>query len=274
MTTNAATPAAPPAVPGMIAATPPAPPSGEPVVPAPGTPATPGAPAAPALPAAPLALGEPPAPPALPAAPAEQAGKTITYEPTGDMALDMALSFIGKAGYGPDHPAVKAATKGDFGLLKAELATKDVKGWEAHIALGERAFADMNAKDQAKAAADRAAIFGVVGGEDKWAAIQTWATANADGPGEKESVNAALAAGGVQAKAMALYLSQLYDKATGVVVNPASVAAPGAAGKPASSGLLDARAYALEVAALRRRIGPIDGTPEYAALQARLRVTR
>lgn len=61
-------------------------------------------------------IGEPPAPaaPAVPAAPAAPVpvDGAVLYEPTGDVGLDLALEFVGKAGIASDHPAMVAAAGG------------------------------------------------------------------------------------------------------------------------------------------------------------------
>jgi len=69
-------------------------------------------------------------------------GQAVQYNKTGDPGLDMALSFIGKLGIGPDHPAIVAARQGDFAFIKAELAGRGDKaqGWEQYLSLAEKAF--------------------------------------------------------------------------------------------------------------------------------------
>jgi hypothetical protein len=183
----------------------------------------------------------------------------------------MALDFIGKRGIGPDHPAMVAAGKGDFGPLKAHLAGLGDKatGYEQFIALGEKAYQDEAASTKTKQEADRKVITEAVGGEESWTQIQQWATANAE-PSEKAAVNAALAAGGVQAKAMALYLSDCYAKATGTVINPTEAANGSRGNQAPSNGALSPRDYTAAVRELRNQIGDnLDGSPEYARLQAR-----
>lgn len=244
---------------------------------APVSPAAAPAPAAPAPePVAaptPTTLNVDPAPvvPVQPAVEAEPAGASIEYEPTGDVGLDMALGFIGKQGLGPDSPAVTAAMNGDFSLLRAELAVRGAKatGWEQFIALAEKSYTDTKAKNDARAVKDRDAIYGSVGGESQWASIQAWASANAE-PDEKAEVNAALAAGGRQARAMAVYLSQLYAKASGTTVTPQNPLSPNASPGAPTNGALSPRAYTEAVRALHAQIGGrMEDSKEYAQLQAR-----
>lgn len=208
-----------------------------------------------------------PADPATPAA-APSAAKEATYEPTGDAGLDMALAFIGKQGFDREHPAVKAAEGGDFSILKAELAAKGVQGAAEFLALGEQSYARAQEKAKAASAATNAAVYKVVGGEESWKAIQTWASANAT-PEEKAEINAQLSAGGVAAKAAATYLANAYNKANNVSQEPAEVT-NGAPGKPAANAELSASDYAKEVKALNNKLkGRLDGSPEYEALNAR-----
>ncbi len=214
-----------------------------------------------------------PAVPAVPAAtdakPDAGAATVATYEPTGDAGLDMALAFIGKQGFAQDHPAVVAAAAGDFSILKAELAAKGVQGAAEFLALGEQSYARTQEKAKAASAATNAAVYKVVGGEESWKAIQTWASANAT-PEEKAEINAQLSAGGVAAKAAATYLANAYNKANNVSQEPAEVTNGAAAKAPASNGNLSAAEYAKEVNALNVKLkGRLDGSPEYEALNRR-----
>lgn len=194
----------------------------------------------------------------------------VTYEPTGDVGLDMALAFVGKAGINQDHPAMQAATNGDFSILKATLAAKGVAGWEQFIALGEAAYARTTADNEKKAAASREAIYKIAGGEENWNAVKTWAGANAT-PEEKAEVNALLNQGGLAAKGAVQYLLQAYAKAANVEVNPRDpLANAGALPAAAANAPLSAREYAAEVQQLNNKLGGrLEGSKEYAALQRR-----
>ena len=245
---------------------------------APGAPAAPvaGAPAAPAAaqaPVAPLNLGEQaPAPaPAAPTPAAPDAKGEVSWEPTGNVGLDMSLKFLGKHGFGPDHPAMQAAENGDFSLLRAELAVKGgAQGWEEMLALGESAFKGLKDSADAKAAEQRKLVEDAVGGADQWATIQKWATENAE-PHEKESVNGALALGGLAAKAVAVYLAGLHGRASGVTVEPESPFSGAPANNtPSGAYALNPRAYVAEVQKLAAATGGRpDSHPDYAKLQAR-----
>lgn len=216
-----------------------------------------------------LSIGDNPAV----AKPTDSGATLISYEKTGDAGLDMALGFVGKLGFGPDHAAMVAAMNGDFSLLKAELAGKGTAaaGWEQYLALAEKSHTDGAEKAKAENAKTTAMIHEAVGGEDAWQAIQKWAGENAE-PAEKTAVNAALKAGGIQAKAMAMWLSSTYQNAAGVTIEPAAVIKPGARANTAADAgsALTAQSYAMEVQKLRQSMGyAFEQSQEYRNLQNR-----
>lgn len=239
--------------------------------------------AAPAPAPVPASLDDAPAPakpvgevtPPVEGAPAPQAGEAISYEPTGNPGMDLALDFLGKLGFGPEDPAMAAAGNGDFGLLKAKLAVMGEKaqGWEAVLAVGEQGLKAMNDARAAEAQKTQDAILSVFG-EDRdaaakqWETVRAWAKENAE-PEERAAVNSALAAGGIAAKAMAAYLNGLYSKHPSAVIEPATVTKMGGSGE-SSTGALSPAQYRAEISALRAKLGQgMDGSPEYKALQAR-----
>lgn len=196
----------------------------------------------------------------------------VEYEPTGDVGLDMALAFVGKAGINQQHPAMQAAINGDFTILKATLAAKGVAGWEQFIALGEAAFARTSADADKKAAASREAVIKEAGGEESWNAVKAWAGTNAT-PEEKEQINALLNQGGLAAKGAVRYLMEAYNRANNVEVNPndpiANAGRQGGAPNPAQ-GPLSPREYSDAVSALNNKLnGRLEGSREYADLQRR-----
>jgi hypothetical protein len=204
---------------------------------------------------------------------AEQAGKVYTYEKTGDTGLDYALNYVGRLGFGPEHPAVAAATAGNFGILKAELAALGTKapGYAEVVALAEEAFAKGNAKKADAAKAVSAYAVQAAETPERWSEIQKWASANAD-PAEKAEINAAFAAGGLRARTAVDYLVKCYDKSTGAVKSPKAAARADAAPQSAPvAGPLSATEYSAEVQKLmRERKGKdIGDSPAYKALQAR-----
>lgn len=203
--------------------------------------------------------------------PDEITNEPVGYEPTGDVGLDLALDFVGKAGISSQHPAMIAAATGDFTLLKATLAQKGLTGWEQMVALGEAAFARTQAADKAKAAELQKTVHDIAGGADQWAAIQTWAGANAT-PEEKKQINGLLAQGGVSAKSAVNYLLAAYNRASNVEVVPRDGVANAGRSVHAgtSNGPLSPSAYSQAVAQLNTKLGGrLEGSKEYAELQSR-----
>lgn len=204
---------------------------------------------------------------------------SVVYDSTGNVGLDLALEFIGGLGVGPDDPAMKAAEGGDFSALEALLRGMGVKakGYERMLALGKSAFESFDKDQKTKAAATETAIHAVVGGPERWAEIQSWAKANAE-PDERASVNTALAAGGMAAKAMAHYLAHRFSVAAGTSYEPASqVADANATGGRAATGggPLSPAEYVKAVNVLRVELkGKIEGSSQYATLQSRRRAYR
>lgn len=214
-----------------------------------------------------------------PAGPAEAGeGQVIQYDPTGDVGLDMALGFIGKLGIGPAHATVQAARQGDFSFLKAHLAGMGTKatGWEQYVALAERAYSTANENANKNATATKAIVEEAVGGAEAWTQIQSWAKANAE-PEERAQINGMLSQGGLQARAAAILLSQLYSQAHDTVKEPANpVRGNQSNATAASTGPLNPDQYKAALKELTARIGAhrISQSPEYSELQARRRAFR
>ena len=248
---------------------------GAPVAPAATPPATP--PAAPAAgqPPAGVTPPAPPAPgvlldnPATPPAPNPDTSNEFSYDPTGDAGLDYALNFVGKLGYGDTHPAIMAAQKGDFSLIRAELATKGVAGSDAVLALAEQAYTRFAAEDAKKSEELAGFAAQAAGSAENWAVVRAWAAQEAT-PQEKAQVNAALSQGGLVAQGVISQLVNLYQQKHTLPKDAAAVAKPGEAGTAAPSNEpMTAKAYAQAVEALRQKLGNrTEGSPEYAALQS------
>jgi hypothetical protein len=228
-----------------------------------------------AAPSAPVVIGEPEAAAPTVAPAAADAAGAITYEPTGDAGLDVALSFVGKLGIPADHPAMLATSTGDFSLIKAHLATMGDKaaGWEQMVALAEAANDRMTEAADARNNAVSAAVIEVAGSEEQWDAVKQWAAANAD-PSEKTELNAMFAAGPLQARAAAMLLVDLHRNGQGTVVNPAATTTGASAGavNVNTNGPLTAREFSDAVNALTKKVGTanIQSHPEYIALGKRL----
>jgi hypothetical protein len=206
--------------------------------------------------------------------PTPSTSQVVVYEKTGDAGLDVALQYVGERGFGPDHPAIVAATKGDFAILEAELAKLGDKapGSKAFVELAKQSYERKQESVKSAESATAKVVHDAVGGPENWAAIKEWATANAD-PDEKRQLNAAFAAGGFAAQAAAEKLAQLYQRQGG---KPKSVVKANAT--PVSNsggGPLDPKAYGREVAALHAKLGnKMEGSQEYQSLVSRFRAYR
>lgn len=224
-----------------------------------------------------------PAPAPAPAEPlkvetgTDDKGKAVFSE-TGHAGLDMSLAFLGKHGFGPGHPGMAAAVNGDFSILRAQLAEKNVPGSEAYIALAEKAYEELHAKHEAQRAADKEALHGLVGGEEQWNAVKEWGKTNAS---EEQSkvINEMLGMGGEHMKIAASWLAGAYTKATGgeAPLKETDGAGPRVAdfqGKPVvSTDALSPQEYGRAVSAARNAhkhsMGDFETSPAYLKLQDR-----
>lgn len=212
---------------------------------------------------------EPPAPapePSAPAAPPPAA-------PSGDPGLDLAREFISNAGIKDNDPALEAAREGDFSLVEAKLAAlgDKAKGYEKFVALAKQAWERHTAQIEQQNAAVQSIVHQACGGEAGWAQVQAWAGQQAS-PEEKEQINAAFAAGGVQAKAAAQYLAEAYRRAGQPGYRePKGAVKPDAAGGNDGVQPLSAKAYATEVQKLlaTSKGRDITTSTEYQQLQQR-----
>jgi len=165
-----------------------------------------------------------------------------------------------------------AAIQGDFGQIKALLGEKGIQGYEAYVALAEKGYQDLLAKEAEKTYAIQQIATQAAGDEATWAETLAWASVNAE-PDEKEAVNAALAQGGVVAEAMATFLVSQYRSSTGTTYAPAAPAVKPEAARGAANpagGALSPVEYGKAVAELRRTRGEnFEQSPEYRALQVR-----
>lgn len=172
-----------------------------------------------------------------------------------------------------DNPAVQAAFDGDFGLLKAELASKGAKaqGFEQYIALAERAY---QAEAQASAAREKEvgeAILGVFGGkEEGWNEVREWVKKEAT-PEEKTAFQTMLKSGDkFQAQAAAFYLNHLYQTANGVVREPSPTSSQPQPTVSNGASALSPQEFKAEVTRLYAEKGSsADNSPEMAALLKR-----
>lgn len=239
----------------------------------PGAPAVPVDPnanpaAAPAVQSAPLNVDTPKAP----VVPDPDESVVVQYNPTGDVGLDLALTFIGGLGMGPERPDVQAAQKGDFAPLEATLKGlgDKAKGYAPYLQAAKESY--QRSTDTKKAKADKAEklVHDAVGGVEQWNAIHAWVVAEADAE-QKEAINAAFQAGGFAAEAMARQLKGLYDQSGQSNAKPKSPVKPGAsAAGPADSGHITRAEYKDEIRKLEAKFGNrLTETEEYSRLAAR-----
>lgn len=192
----------------------------------------------------------------------------MEYEPTGDAGLDVALAYVGERGFGPEHPAIQAATKGDFTALEAALKAlgDKAKGHERYVNLAKDSYGRRQAAEKAASEATAKVIYDAVGGKEQWAAIHAWVSAHAD-DSEKKQINAAFKVGGRVATATARDLADLFKQHGKTAPKAAVKPEAGAAGDLPP---LSPREYAKAVRELAAKVGPrLDESPEYVQLKQR-----
>lgn len=209
-------------------------------------------------------------PPDLSGAPDEEA-PAVQYNPTGDTGLDLALQFVGALGFGPSHPAIDAATKGDFSKLETVLKGMGDKaeGYERYLGVAKDSYDRAQGKVKETQKASETAVLSAVGGASNWNQIQKWAAANAE-PDEARQINAALNAGPLAAAAIAAQLAQAYKASGQSTIKPNTGLAEGASGGTGGGNALSPTEYKAELAKLQAKIGyKVGSSAEYAELQAR-----
>lgn len=183
----------------------------------------------------------------------------------GDPATRVAQGFLAQNGITPGTPAWDAMQTGNFALAKAVLAEKGVKAGSEYVAILEHGFTTAQAAAAAAKAATAAEVQGVFGSAEAWAEAREFVAKEAT-DAELAAVNAAMAAGGMQAKAMAQYIKSRFDVFKGVA--PGADQGPPvtrAGATPAKN--ITAREFAAETANLRQRLGPdFEKSPEYRTL--------
>lgn len=181
-------------------------------------------------------------------------------------ALGLALGFLRDAGISPTDPAFQLAeVEGDFELLKATLAAKNLPGTDAMVAILEKAVTSHFEAVEAAEAATTALVTEILGEQKD--EILDWARSTASDE-EKTAFNDMLEAGGVYARAAAVLLQQAFTGAGNTV--PAQHAIKTAQPSQGGHTPLTARDYAAEVDKLARQVGGDPRqTQEYAALTRR-----
>lgn len=189
----------------------------------------------------------------------------------GDPGLTYAMTFLANNGFTADHPAVDAAFAGDFSLLKAELATKALPGWEQALGLAEQSYGRHVEQGKAtqeavgKVVTDFAAEAGV-----DWEAAVAHVGSSASAQ-EKTAINQLLA-DPATARIAAMFITNTYANADGVEVMPQAQATNGnTTVTNTAAGPLTRQQYTKAMGELRKQIG--DGyveSPQAQALYARL----
>lgn len=221
---------------------------------------------------APLDVTDPPPPPT----PDPKEGVVIEYNPTGDVGLDLALRFVGERGFSPEHPAIQAAQKGDFGPIAEALKGMGdkAKGYQQYLTAAKESFERRQSANAAKAKATEDAVVKAAGGVANWNAVHAWVKAEAS-DAEKAEINAAFSAGPLVAAAMARDLAERFKQTGNSKAAPKSAASPNAAAAPASaaSGALSPDEFKREYVKLVAKYGDskVASTKEYADIVARRR---
>lgn len=181
-------------------------------------------------------------------------------------ALGLALSFLRDAGISVSDPAFQLAeVEGDFSLLEAMLATKELPGKEHMLGILKQEVAAYAEKVEAFEAETTQLVQGILG--DNHEEVLEWARTTADDE-EKEAFNNLFEAGGVYARAAATLLKQAFSGSGATI--PAKHAVDTAGAAPGSQAALSARDYANEVQALSKKLhGDPRGSQEYANLTRR-----
>lgn len=191
----------------------------------------------------------------------------------GDPALNVVYRFIENLGFKTSDSEIQSVIeKGDFSLLRAKLASMGDKatGWQEYLGIAENKYKQDKEKEKENTALCENAIHQAVGGKEQWLQIQSWASANAD-EHEKETFNALLSAGPLQAKVAARQLADYYYKANGVTKEPQSAVGDNATSSKQTSYALSPQEYTAAVQELARKVGAgrIDNHPDYEKLKQR-----
>lgn len=237
-------------------------------------------PALSAAPAAPAAALETPAPlsvtpPAAAPLPPVEENVEVVYSPTGDSTLDLALGFVGRLGFGPERPEIKAATTGDFAPLAAALEKlgDKAKGYKPYLAAAKESHTRVVGQRKAAEDSTTKAVVEAAGGTAAWNAIHAWVVAEADDK-QKAEINAAFAGGPTAAVAMTQYLANLYKQSGKSTLPPKGVVKPdaGNANGADSEGALSPQQFKDAMRTLEARFGSrTQSRPEYEDLRARRR---
>ncbi|ATI16340.1 head scaffolding protein [Caulobacter phage Lullwater] len=227
------------------------------------------APVVPVSTAAPAAVA-----PATETAPVE-IGKVepFKFAPTNDVGLDIALEYVAGYGLNDTHPAIVAASQGDFTQLETYLEAVKAPGFKKYVDLAKEAVNRQKTTAETHVTKTNEAIFAVFDGQDNWNKVSAWARENAT-PEELEELNAMLRSGPMQAKAASMMILQAYTAKVGGLTKEAKnpTAQAGTNGGPQGEGpkpVQNRRSLVSEIEGLRRKYGDnFTNTHEYQALHA------
>lgn len=181
-------------------------------------------------------------------------------------ALGLALGFLRDAGVNVTDPAFQLAeVEGDFSLLEAVLATKDLPGKEHMLGILKQEVAAYQEKVEAFEAETTQLVQGILGEQHE--EVLQWARETASDE-EKEAFNNLFDAGGVYARAAATLLKQAFTGGSNTI--PAKHAIETSTPAAGGNAPLTARDYAQGVQDLAKKLGGDPrGSQEYAALTKR-----
>lgn len=229
------------------------------------------APAAPAPAPAPAAPAAETAPVETPAAPEETPVlEAMGYAQFADNwkdkpAVALAVNFVAEAGIAFDDPAVTLANEqGDFTLLEALLAQKNIPGSDKMLAILKAESESFFAAQAAEQERTTATVKGILGEqfEEKW----EWARSNF-AEDERAAFNDMFQEGGHKAVIAALAMNAIYDQHSGASVPAANPTADIAPAAPSAGKTMDRRAFAEATNELQNKYGyDYANTAEYQAL--------
>lgn len=214
------------------------------------------------------------APVVAPATPA-----AVTFEPTGDVSLDVALNFLGAQGLTLESPELIEAGKGNFQYLEGKFAAMGDKapaGWREHVNMAKEAHTRIEKRNNDEYVALEKSIHDAVGGPETWAAVTKYAQDTyAKDSTERAEIADTLNAGGLGAIAMAQFLHNQALASTRATNVPGAAAVDTTTVTNTQVGsmarITDQATFKAEQRKLIAQFGmsAYDKTPEWQALTAR-----
>ena len=198
----------------------------------------------------------------------------VTYEATGDVALDLAMEFFGKLGLSFDNVEMQEAAKGNFSYLEAKLSGMGDKaaGFDRYIGLAKEAQGRAAESAKAKYEANLKTAHDAVGGKEVWDQVREYVGKNST-PELKAEFASAMDKGGVVATAMAQYLHRQVLEAQGSSLTGREAVSGDTPSAAATTGGPITREQYRELykEGLKKYGMGFSSTPEHAALAARVK---